>query len=122
MYAGATGVASGYGRVGATQPQATTLQHVEVPVWSQSSCRNKWSQLTSSMICAGGYDQGGRSVCMGDSGGPLVTEVSGRFRLIGVVSYGNPCAVAGWPDVYARVTAALSWISSNTADATTCTP
>ena len=121
-YAGATAIASGYGRVGATRPQATTLQHVRLPVWSQSSCTRRWSFLTSSMICAGGYASGGRSVCMGDSGGPLVTQVSGSFRLIGVVSFGRPCAVAGWPDVYGRVTAALSWISSNTADAATCRP
>jgi len=122
-YAGATAIASGYGRVGATQPQATTLQHVQVPVWSQSNCADRWgTTLKSSMICAGGYSEGGRSVCMGDSGGPLVTDVSGRFRLIGVVSFGRPCAVANWPDVYGRVTEALSWIASNTADATTCTP
>ncbi|XP_043208111.1 trypsin-1-like [Amphibalanus amphitrite] len=122
-YADVTAIASGYGRVGATEPQATHLQHVTVPVWSQSRCQGTWgSTIKSSMICAGGYPEGGRSVCMGDSGGPLVTEVSGRFRLIGVVSFGRPCAVANWPDVYGRVTEALSWIATNTADANTCTP
>ncbi|KAF0287475.1 Trypsin-1 [Amphibalanus amphitrite] len=122
-YADVTAIASGYGRVGATEPQATHLQHVTVPVWSQSRCQGRWgSTIKSSMICAGGYPEGGRSVCMGDSGGPLVTEVSGRFRLIGVVSFGRPCAVANWPDVYGRVTEALSWIATNTADANTCTP
>ena len=53
---------------------------------------------------------------------PDVSEVPGRLRLIGVVSCGRPCAWAGWPDVYGRVTEALSWIADNTADATTCTP
>ncbi|KAF0287122.1 hypothetical protein FJT64_014427 [Amphibalanus amphitrite] len=59
-YADVTAIASGYGRVGATEPQATHLQHVTVP--------------------------------------------------------------ANWPDVYGRVTEALSWIATNTADANTCTP
>ncbi|XP_043192075.1 chymotrypsinogen A-like [Amphibalanus amphitrite] len=121
-YADVTAIASGYGRVGAEEPQATTLQHVQLPVWSQSRCQGVWgTTLKSNMICAGGYAEGGRSVCMGDSGGPLVTEVSGRFRLIGVVSFGRPCAVANWPDVFARVTEALTWIQSNTADAQYCT-
>ncbi|KAF0303071.1 Proclotting enzyme [Amphibalanus amphitrite] len=123
-YANVTAIASGYGQVGASDPQATHLQHVQLPVWSQSRCQGAWSNtpLKSSMLCAGGYPEGGRSVCMGDSGGPLVTLVSGRFRLIGVVSFGRPCAVANWPDVFGRVTEALSWIASNTADANTCTP
>ena len=123
-YAGATAIASGYGQVGTDLDQATTLQHVEVPVWSQSSCATKWSPwLTSSMICAGGYPEGGRGICQGDSGGPLVTNVSGRFRLIGVTSFtSDGCALTGLPEVYARVTEALTWISSNTADVATCTP
>ncbi|XP_043210235.1 coagulation factor IX-like [Amphibalanus amphitrite] len=121
-YADVTAIASGYGRVGAEEPQATTLQHVQLPVWSQSRCQGNWgTTLKSNMICAGGYPEGGRSVCMGDSGGPLVTEVSGRFRLIGVVSFGRPCALANSPDVFARVTEALTWIQSNTADAQYCT-
>ena len=121
-YAGATAIASGYGRVGANQPQATTLQHVELPVWSQSSCAKVWSFINNSHICAGGFPTGGRSVCQGDSGGPLVTEVSGKFRLIGVVSFGRPCAFADVPDGFGRVTEALTWIATNTADVTTCTP
>ena len=31
-------------------------------------------------------------------------------------------AHAGWPDVFARVTSALSWIAANTRDAATCRP
>ena len=121
-YAGTTAIASGYGRTGGNLPQATTLQHVELPVWSQSSCTGVWgSYIKSSMICAGGSSEGGEAVCSGDSGGPLVIEESGRFRLIGVVSWGiRGCAVANYPDVFGRVTEALSWITSNVAN--TCTP
>ena len=120
-YAGVTATASGFGRLGATLDQATTLQQVDLPVWSEEDCKRRWgSTIKSSMICAGGKSSGGEGVCMGDSGGPLVTEVSGSFRLIGVVSFGQPCAIANSPDVFARVSVALDWIEMNTADATYC--
>jgi secreted trypsin-like serine protease len=49
----------------------------------------------------------------GDSGGPLVYEISGVPNIVGVVSFGHAsgCEV-GWPAVYSRVTAYLSWIST----------
>ena len=47
--------------------------------------------------------------------GPLVTDASGRATLIGVVSWGYSCA-AGYPGVYARVSAYNDWISANAGD------
>lgn len=43
----------------------------------------------------------------GDSGGPLIHD----DVQIGVVSFGQPCAV-GKPDVYTRVSSFVSWIDS----------
>lgn len=43
--------------------------------------------------------------CFGDSGSPLASN----GRLVGVVSWGKPCAL-GVPDGYMRVTEFLAWI------------
>ena len=67
------------------------------------------------VICAYGDGEG---TCQGDSGGPLfVTEKSGHSTLIGVSS-----SVAGQCDhkkaagVFARVSAAMSWIKRHASD------
>ena len=44
----------------------------------------------------------------GDSGGPLVDTRNNI--LVGVVSWGTGCSLAGYPGVYARVSAASEWI------------
>jgi secreted trypsin-like serine protease len=56
----------------------------------------------NTMICAG-YPQGGTDTCQGDSGGPLLTPPSptGALQLVGATSFGEGCAEAGHPGVYA---------------------
>jgi len=120
-YAGVTAIATGFGRLGASQPQANILQEVSLPVITEAACRARWSFINRSHICAGGLPEGGKSVCNGDSGGPLIALESGHYVLIGVVSFGRPCAFPNYPDGYGRVTEALTWIRANTRDATYCT-
>lgn len=77
---------------------------------SRTQCRAVYgSQLTDRMWCAG-VDAGGKDSCQGDSGGPVVDASS---TLVGLVSWGDGCARAGTPGVYARVGSFISFINAN---------
>jgi len=58
--------------------------------------------LSNSEICAGGIE--GKDACTGDGGSPLVCEAkSGRWYVVGLVTWGVGCAESGVPGVYANV-------------------
>ncbi|CAO2650811.1 Nn.00g091080.m01.CDS01 [Neocucurbitaria sp. VM-36] len=111
--AGSTATVAGWGTLssgGSTLP--TTLQEVDVPIVSRTTCRSNYGQsaITTNMFCAG-YAAGGKDSCQGDSGGPIVN--SSTRVLIGLVSWGEGCAAANKPGVYTRVAAVLSFIQAN---------
>lgn len=89
------------------------LQKVEVPLVSADVCNGAYrNQIKDSMICAG-YADGGKDSCQGDSGGPLLAHDTNRVPyLVGVVSWGQGCARAGYYGVYAKVNAVHAWITS----------
>ena len=90
------------------------LQYVRVPAITNSQCNTAYGgSITSSMLCAGYPNVGGKDACQGDSGGPYVCNNNGKAIITGVVSWGNGCAHADFPGVYARVTTVLNWIESN---------
>jgi len=90
----------------------TTLQVVQVPFISDQTCNKPESyggQILSSMVCAGELS-GGKDSCQGDSGGPLVKKIDGKWTVLGVVSWGDRCAMVNKPGVYARVAEFEKWI------------
>ncbi len=91
------------------------LQEGEVPILARSQCtdfRVYGNKLTSNMMCAG-YLTGGLDSCDGDSGGPLVCQNrDGKWKLVGITSWGYGCAEANAPGVYTRVERYLSWINN----------
>jgi len=113
---GVTADISGWGTTSSGGSVSSTLQTAVVDTISSTACNQYYgsSYNPSVEICASGTTATGQNVdtCQGDSGGPLVTDASGRATLIGVVSWGYSCA-AGYPGVYARVSAYNDWISAN---------
>ncbi|KAF6204338.1 hypothetical protein GE061_002679 [Apolygus lucorum] len=91
-----------------------TLLYQQIPVVSAEVCQTYYfSTIRETHICAGGQ---GNGTCGGDSGSGLVQPYSGRYYIIGVVSFGDTCEGAGnplKPTIHTRVTSYLDWIESN---------
>ena len=87
------------------------LKEAQVPIVSDEQCGAaysdpSWGWTPGDMICAG-FPEGGTDTCQGDSGGPLIVPVpGGGWRQVGVTSFGEGCAKAGWPGVYTEAAGA----------------
>ncbi|XP_010865163.2 serine protease 33 isoform X1 [Esox lucius] len=115
---------TGWGNIrdGVSLSGVGTLQQVQVPIISTSSCQAMYSQSSETvdilydMICAG-YQEGGKDSCQGDSGGPLVCKMqNGTWVQAGVVSFGLGCAAANQPGIYAKVSTFSSFLRNNIPD------
>ncbi|ODM92213.1 Coagulation factor X, partial [Orchesella cincta] len=92
------------------------LQKLDVPYISSSQCSSFYKNLITERMMCSGFEDGEQDACTGDSGGPLIHQVeSKQWWQMGVVSFGEGCARAGKPGVYAKVTEMNQWISFNTA-------
>uniref|UniRef100_A0A1B0AAJ3 Peptidase S1 domain-containing protein n=1 Tax=Glossina pallidipes TaxID=7398 RepID=A0A1B0AAJ3_GLOPL len=86
---------------------SAVLMEVEVTFLERKDCASKNYQygekIRETMVCGYAKD---KDSCQGDSGGPFVAE----GKLVGVVSWGQGCALDGYPGVYADVAALRDWI------------
>ena len=92
---------------------ADALHAVEVadltgPSWRDCGRAGDFDPAT--MICAG-VVTGGIDSCIGDSGGALIDERRSPV-VAGIVSFGEGCALAGYPGIYTRVTSYADWITA----------
>ncbi|HEX6347217.1 MAG TPA: serine protease [Umezawaea sp.] len=99
--AGTSAAAYGWGRTSEQGAASRYLLGATVPVTSDAACGAAYSQYDAEQMVCAGFPEGGVDTCQGDSGGPLVAG----GKLIGVTSWGEGCARAGKPGVYARVAA-----------------
>ena len=105
------------------QTASDVLMNVDVNAISNEECEKSEGvadfgeydtyngRITDSMLCARGA---GKDSCQGDSGGPLVIKGDGGSTdvQVGVVSWGEGCALDPFPGVYARVSHAYEWIQT----------
>src|SRR3954466_12230610 len=94
----------------------STLQEGRVPITTDAYCAGAYDNFdATTMVCAG-FPQGGVDTCQGDSGGPMFGQTSaGALKVVGATSFGEGCARAGKPGVYARVgdSTLREWIRSH---------
>lgn len=107
--AGAVATVSGWGTLKSNGASPNQLQRVDVDISTTTQVRSAYGTLTADQL---GAARAGKDSCQGDSGGPLFVRKNGTPLLAGVVSWGEGCAVAGKPGMYARVASFASWISS----------
>lgn len=87
------------------------LYKTDIAIIDVDICNSSFgNMITDNMICAGGMIANKRDACSGDSGGPLQMDVDGHITLIGVVSFGNDCAMKGFPGIYTKLDNYYDWI------------
>jgi secreted trypsin-like serine protease len=100
---------------GAMDPDGSNYAHdlmqVAVPIVSQQACNTAYDGIISDYEVCAGYDGGEKDSCAGDSGGPLMIQEDGVWKLAGIVSWGEGCAMPGYYGVYARISAVREWIN-----------
>ena len=80
------------------------MREAQPPIVSDAAGRQAYggSYVPSLMVAAG---KQGVDTCQGDSGGPHFAPVPGGYRQIGIPSFCNGCARAGYPGVYTETSA-----------------
>ena len=97
------------------------LNNATVPLVSEETCEHSdsypgWpygNPISPSMICAG-YKSGGTDASQGDSGGPLLNART--LAQVGIVSWGEGCALENKYGVYTKVSKMRAFIHSIVGD------
>ncbi|XP_029931010.1 vitamin K-dependent protein C [Myripristis murdjan] len=91
---------------------SSALNVIKVPLVNRTACARQMSHnITENVLCAGVLGQR-MDACEGDSGGPMVTLYRGTWFLIGLVSWGEGCAVEDKLGIYTKVSNYNQWIDS----------
>jgi secreted trypsin-like serine protease len=109
---GKVATVSGWGALSENGSSPKLLHQVRLPIVSHAECNSPAAydgEVFNNQICAG-LRQGGKDACYGDSGGPLWVSKNGKDHLIGIVSWGEGCALPRKYGVYTRVAAYKQWI------------
>ncbi|MFJ8127075.1 S1 family peptidase [Streptomyces hydrogenans] len=113
-YNSGTFTVAGWGAAREGGAQQRYLLKANVPFVSDASCQSAYGSdlVPAEEICAG-YSQGGTDTCQGDSGGPMFRkDNAGAWIQVGIVSWGEGCARAGYPGVYTEVSTFAAAIKS----------
>jgi secreted trypsin-like serine protease len=108
----------GWGSTREGGAQQRFLRKATVPSVDDATCGARYRAIgdpfiDSDMLCAGNLASGGVDTCQGDSGGPMVIrDVIGNWYEVGIVSWGEGCARAGFPGVYSQVSTFAPAIST----------
>lgn len=103
---------TGWGSSQSGGAPSVNLKELNVTTIENTLCRTMHSgsgmgnAILDNVICANTTESTG--MCNGDAGGPMVAD----NKLIGLVSWGVPCA-KGVPDVFVRISSHVDWIIRN---------
>uniref|UniRef100_A0A336MEC4 CSON014216 protein n=1 Tax=Culicoides sonorensis TaxID=179676 RepID=A0A336MEC4_CULSO len=113
LFSGPTNATTtGWGSYSSGSGPSMNLRMLNVTTITNEDCRNAHTAggmgnvIIENVICANTTTSQG--MCNGDAGGPMVKD----DKLIGLVSWGVPCA-RGYPDVYVRISSHVDWIIRN---------
>ncbi|EHB18412.1 Transmembrane protease, serine 11F, partial [Heterocephalus glaber] len=107
---------TGFGSIVDDGPTQNKLRQARVETIGTDVCNRTDvydGLITPGMLCAG-FMEGKVDACKGDSGGPLVYDNRDIWYIVGIVSWGQSCALPKRPGVYTRVTKYRDWIASKT--------
>jgi len=105
---------AGWGNLSTTGEKFPTKLHaVDLLISDFQQCNTAYgNSLNNGQVCAG-VPEGGKDSCQGDSGGPLIARTATGAVQVGIVSFGEGCALADYPGVYTKVAAYSDFISQS---------